>query len=559
MWKNPWWFLWLIPALAAALAAAWAASTRRARLNALLGAPQTLKRMLPEGVAARRRLKLALRLSALALIFVALAGPQWGVNIVASTSRARQVLIAADTSLSMSAQDVAPSRLEAAKRDLSLLLDELSGNRIGLMAFAGDSALICPMTLDEDAVRQAANSLSPDMLPVPGTAIGKAISQAAQLLSPYPGVKALVILSDGGDHKSHPLAAAKAAAAAGVRIYAIGFGTPEGSPIALRDSSGHLTGYKKNAKGETVVTRLHEDILSKLSAATGGAYFRADADQSEVSAVAQQILKTTEAQDVSSQENRYRNHFQWPLAAAFFLMLAGFLIPEFKDERKSRMGPWLALVLLLPAHGASAATAEGDLRKGNALYKQQNYLNALDMYSAAAAKVPGDLRPVFNSGDALFRLQDLDEAKKAFGALAADPAKPAKARSAAFYNLGDIDFARQDYKAAVDDFRNAVVLNPSDPEARYNLAVALRALKNPPPKKKNQQQKQNKNNSQRPDNPKPQGGGQNNAQQPNQPQPQNQMSKEDAKRLMQAVAAREKPMSPKIKSKARQGSTDEDW
>ncbi|MDE1976781.1 MAG: VWA domain-containing protein, partial [Elusimicrobia bacterium] len=434
----------MIPALAAVALAAWTAGRRRRRLNALLGTPATLARLIPEQAASRRSLKLALQVSALALIFVALAGPQWGIELVASKSKTRQILIAVDTSLSMSAQDASPSRLAAAKRDLSLLLDELSGNRIGLMTFSGEPAVICPMTMDMDALRQAADSLSPDMLPTPGTAMGPAVAQAAQILQQYPGVKSLVILSDGGDHKSDPLAAAKAAAPLGIRIYAIGFGTTEGAPIPLKDSSGNLTGYKKDGKGNTVITRLHEDVLSGLASATGGAYYRANADQSEVSSLAQQILKTTQAQSVSSSADRYRNHFQWPLALAFALLLAGFLIPETGDIWEKTWGTKklgiLAFLLLLPGISARAATAEGDLRAGNKLYQKQSYLDALDDYSAAAAKSPRDIRPVFNSGDALFRLEDLGEAKKAFQALLGSNAPP-KARSAASYNLGDIDFA----------------------------------------------------------------------------------------------------------------------
>ncbi|HVA67512.1 MAG TPA: VWA domain-containing protein [Elusimicrobiota bacterium] len=568
MWKNPVWLLWMIPALAATALAAWAANKRRRRLDALLGTPETLGRLIPEKISARRTLKFALAASALALIFVALAGPQWGVQLVASKSRTRQILIAVDTSLSMSAQDVSPSRLKAAKQDLSLLLDELSGNRIGLMTFSGEPAVICPMTLDGDALRQAADSLSPDMLPAPGTALGPAIARAAQILQQYPGVKSLVILSDGGDHKSDPLAAAKAAAPLGVRIYSIGFGSAEGAPIPLRDSSGNLTGYKKDGKGNTVITHLHEDVLSDLAAATGGAYYRANSDQSEVSAVAQQILKTTQAQNVSTSASHYRNHFQWPLALAFVLLLAAFLIPETGDwlgkskkSGKSAVFGGLILLLVFSASGARAATTDSDLRAGNKLYGKESYLDALDDYSAAAAKSPNDIRPVFNSGDALFRLEDMDEASQAFKALT-DSSAPPRVRSAASYNLGDIDFVQGNYKAAVGDFRKAVVLDPSDADARYNLAVALRALKNPP-KKKNQKQNQRNKNNQNPrnkNNPKPQGGGQNNQNQQPKPNPQNQISPQDAKRIMQAVAEREKPMTNQFKKQAKQRAPGgEDW
>ncbi|MHB2025860.1 MAG: vWA domain-containing protein [Elusimicrobiota bacterium] len=554
MWKNPSWFLWMVLAFMAASLSYWLAGKRRSKAAKLLGTPSTMIRILPGGLARRRQIKLLLDLTALAFIFIALAGPQWGVELVQNESKTRQILIAVDTSLSMAAQDAQPSRLEAAKMDVRLLLDELSGNRIGLMVFSGNPDLICPMTMDGDALRQAADTLTPDMLPDPGTAIGKAIREASEILKPYPGTKSLILLSDGGDHDSDPGDAAKEAGALGIQIYALGFGSLEGSPIPIKDASGRLTGYKTDRKDGTVVTRLHENVLTNLGAQTRGAYFRAGPDQSEVSAVVKQILQANQSQKIASPATRYRNHYRWPLTAAFWILLIEFLISETDDDAPSTetktkpistssfFGAILILSFALPAR---AATAEGDLREGNTLYQEQKYLNALDKYSDAAGKEPSDMRPIFNSGDALFRLDDAGQAAKAFAAIGAAAQIPPRIRSAAYYNLGDVDFSNGDYQKAVADFRSAVTLNPRDPQARYNLAVALNALKNPPPKNKKKnngpkpqsQKNRDKNNQPRGGG----GGGQNNPNSQPRPSPQNQMSKEDAERIMRAVAEREKP------------------
>ena len=183
MFRNPWTLLWLVPAIGGTvLLHAWAA-TRRRRLSATFGEPATIARLTPAETPARRRLKAALQIAAAALILIALAGPQWGVELLATRSEARQVFILVDTSLSMTAQDVEPTRLEKAKRELSLLLDTFKGERVGVIAFAGNAAILCPLTQDADAAKQILSSISVGSIPEPGTAIGTAVRLGVESLS----------------------------------------------------------------------------------------------------------------------------------------------------------------------------------------------------------------------------------------------------------------------------------------------------------------------------------------------------------------------------------------
>ncbi len=551
MFRNPWTLLWLVPAIGGTvLLHAWAA-TRRRRLSATFGEPATIARLTPAETPARRRLKAALQIAAAALILIALAGPQWGVELLATRSEARQVFILVDTSLSMTAQDVEPTRLEKAKRELSLLLDTFKGERVGVIAFAGNAAILCPLTQDADAAKQILSSISVGSIPEPGTAIGTAVRLGVESLGRTQGGKALVLLTDGEDHHTDPLGAAVEAASSGVKIYAIGIGTPEGNPLPLKEeASNALTGYKKDRKGQTVISRLGEKTLIDMAAATGGAYWRSSPSEDEVTEIARQISGLEKSQGFLGSSHQYKNRFLFPLALAFLLLLIELMIP-LRNARKKIL---LLLALCAWAPGARAAGTEAELREGNRLYGKSQYQAALEEYSRA--RRPGDARPDFNSADALYRLEDYDEAVGKFQRLAEDPKHPRALRSAAYYNLGDALVRRRDYARAVDAYRRAVVLAPKDPDARHNLAVALRMLKDPPPPPKKCD-----NPKKKPEDQKSKGGGQN-PPPPTPPRPQDRMAKDDAQRIMRSVAEKEKAaqkMLRQMSPRQNRTSPEEDW
>lgn len=584
MFRDPVYLAWLIPALALAAGAfAWGAARRRG-VTAAMGEGPTIARLVPPETLRRRRLKSALELGALCLLFIALAGPQWGVELVSTSATTRQVMIAVDTSLSMLTEDVKPSRLERAKLELSLLLEALRGERVGVIAFAGEAAVVCPMTNDIDAAKQLLREIEPGMIPVPGTAIGKAIRLAASSLSRYPGAKTLVVLSDGEDHKTDPAGAAEEAAAAGIRIYSIGIGTAEGEPIPLKDASGALNGYKKDKKGNTVVSKLNDATLTMIASKTVGAYFRASPSQNEAAEIAERVQKTEKTPGVGGTANAYKNRFMIPLALAFVLLLIEFLIPERggavppvlkarllgrKAERPAAAAAALLLVLLVVPGIASAATTEGSLRRGNRLYGRDQYVPALEAYSAAGQKSPSDPRPVFNAGDALFRLEELDKAAEAFETLSKSPKNPAPLRAAAAYNLGNVHMKQNNFDQAISDYRQAVRLNPGDQDAVNNLAVALYFKKHPPPPKDKSKDK-NESKKPPPEEKKDKGGGEKpqgdkGQKPPPQPKtrPQDQISREDAERIMRAVADKEKssgsPQKQFQKAPSKKPEVEEDW
>lgn len=546
------------------LPAAWAllrwAESRRRRVGEMMGASAVLART----VIGERPNHSALRLSAIALLVLALAGPQLGVELVETRSDARQAVIAVDVSLSMLTPDVKPSRLERAKSSLSLLIDQLRGERLGVVAFAGDAVTVCPLTQDADAAKQLLGALEVGAVPTPGTAIGTALRTSVAMLGRYPGGKAVILLTDGEDHKSDPLGAAREAAAAGVRVFAVGIGTPDGEPIP-----GEGGAYHKNAKGATVVSRLDEAMLAQIARETGGAYYRTTPGSDEIADIAKRVLELDAAKGVSGTANLWRNRYAWPAAGAFLLLLLELLLPtlsalkaRFAGRAALAAAAWLAL-----AAPAAAAGAEGSLRAGNRLYGKEKYEGALERYGEAAAKAPKDPRPAFNAGGALYRLEKLEDATAMYEAVAARKDLPAATRAAALYNLGNARFRNGDFPNAAAAFRGSLALSPADPAARHNLAVTMQRLKNPPPPKKDQQDpKKDEPPKPQDEKDKPQGGG-GEKEQPKSPpktRPEDQLTKEEAERILRAVAEREKQSQRQARegeARRAQGKppTGEDW
>ncbi|HAZ08230.1 MAG TPA: hypothetical protein DCZ01_06860 [Elusimicrobia bacterium] len=559
MFKDPFWLALALPVLAAAAGLSAWAGMLRARVASALGRPETLSRIV-EGAAGDRLLAARLRLAALALLLAALAGPQWGVELMETRGSARQVVVAVDVSLSMLAQDAKPSRLERAKKSLSLLLESMRGERVGVVAFAGAAHVVCPLTHDVEAAKQILEALDGGAVPTPGTEIGSAIRAASAMAGRFTGAKTVVLLTDGEDHRSDPLGAAREAAAAGVRVFAVGIGTAEGEPIPLEGG-----GYKKDQKGGTVISRLGEETLARVAQATGGGYYRSSPGMDEISEIVAKIKAGDPSRGLAATAARWRDRYAWPLSLACLLICLEMTLPllTFKVRFK-RARPLLAAALLLAAASARAAFPEGTLREGNRKYRAGEYDRALELYGEASGRKPSDLRPVFNAGNALFRLERDSDAAGAFDAVARNRTAPRDLRADALYNLGNSRLRAGDYGGAAEAYRSSLGLAPSDPDTRRNLVIALHHLKNPPPK---QDKKDDKKNPP----PKPENkdkGGEGGADKPNQPpraRPQDSMSREDAERVLRAVADREKAARPRSPDAANGRRTparppsEEDW
>ena len=281
----------------------------------------------------KRKLKALLVLCAVFFITLAIARPQLGTKLVEVKQKGADVVICVDVSTSMLAEDLKPNRLDKAKYLLSTLVQQLNGNRVGIIAFAGTAFWQCPLTLDISSANMFLQIMDANLIPLPGTTIGNAIRLAAKgLEKTSPKSKAIVLLTDGEDHNGDPQGAASEAAGQGIKIYTIGFGNPAGEPIPVRDAQGNFSGYKKDKKGEVIMSKLDETLLSKISSDTGGEYFRAADGNVDIVRLLDDI-QGLEKKKLSSNLNReYEDRYQYPLFLGFILLLAEFLIPATKRK-----------------------------------------------------------------------------------------------------------------------------------------------------------------------------------------------------------------------------------
>ncbi|MBI5574584.1 MAG: VWA domain-containing protein [Elusimicrobia bacterium] len=274
-------------------------------------------------------LKKVLGIIGLFFLVFSLAGPRFGSKLVNIKKYGVDVIIAVDVSKSMLAEDIKPNRLEKAKLELSSLIDKLSGNRIGLIAFAGKPFLQCPLTLDTAATKIFLDSITTELIPVPGTAIAEAIELATKnFVQQERKYKALIILTDGEDNEGDVEASALEAKKEGVKIFTIGFGATQGELIPEKDSAGKITGYKKDKKGETVMTKLDAQILQKISYLTGGKYYQATDGEIEVSRIVEDISDMETKQLRAKKYERYEEKFYYFVLVVLILILAEMFLPD---------------------------------------------------------------------------------------------------------------------------------------------------------------------------------------------------------------------------------------
>jgi Ca-activated chloride channel family protein len=260
----------------------------------------------------------------------AAARPQWGEKLQVVKGHGIDVVIALDASRSMLATDIPPSRLERAKVQIGSLLDNLSGNRVGIVAFAGSAQVMCPLTTDVEAAKLFLEIIDPGNMPKPGTNIQSAVEAAASLFGPSEDAsKALILITDGDNLDGDPSTATRVALDNHIRLFAVGVATPEGSTVPEAGATG--TSYEKDENGKIVMSRLGERLLLVMAKATDGRYFRSESINLDalIAALDQVQKKSISGGEYVEYEERYQSF----LLAAFLLLFAGTLISD-------RRGAW---------------------------------------------------------------------------------------------------------------------------------------------------------------------------------------------------------------------------
>jgi Ca-activated chloride channel homolog len=310
----------------------WFASILQKRAINRFGNIDTLMQLMPGFSLNRGWLKTIVFSTAILFIILGLAGPQFGSKLTEVKRKGIELIIALDVSNSMMAQDIQPNRLERAKQAISRLVDKLSDDRLGLIVFAGDAYVQLPITNDYISAKMFLSSISPGIVPKQGTAIGSAISLAASSFSPQSETsKVIVILSDGENHEDDPVEAAKKAAEQGIYVYAIGIGSPQGSPIPA-SSQDNQPSFWKDKDGNVVVTKLDEETLSKVAVAGNGKYIRATNTQLGLLPLFDEINKMQKTEIKDKVYSEYDDQFQYLFAAALILLIFEFVTLERKNK-----------------------------------------------------------------------------------------------------------------------------------------------------------------------------------------------------------------------------------
>jgi Ca-activated chloride channel family protein len=522
------WLLWAVPALALVAALTILAGHRRrqARL-AHFGSPEALVRLGPPGLAAVPRAR-AIRLAiAAALLGAALTGPRWGSGSAIIDSEGIDVALAMDVSLSMLAEDERPNRLERMKQEVRRFRASAPGDRVALLAFAGRSYILAPLTSDDGAIELFLENLDPTIVGQAGSAMVPPLRQGIDLLSVSQGGadRALVILSDGEAFDDHAEALKLAAEAKdkGIHVVTVGFGTPGGAPIPLLETGG--TEVKRDENGAIVTTRYDDRFLADIARVAGGEFVPAEA--TDKGTRVRRALAQLES--VRREEERRMTRplrFQWFVGGALLLLLVDAFFADGGRFRR-RLAAFALTAVLVPG----GLRAQNPLRDAIKDHQAGRLLPAIRKYRAIVAD--GDRRPIvlYDLGTALLAADSLDAAVDALERAAFAPEPELRARS--LYNLG-VAYLKRGLRLEGDQraaqlrnarrvLRSVLLQKPGDADAQWNYELALRAP--------------------------PQGGGggggappppQQQAQAPRDPEPQGQMSRQQAEALLDAAGRDER-------------------
>lgn len=547
----------------------WLMRRWRKRRIARFGDPDLVSSLAP--LVPRRKGWLKLTLISLALLFFAIgmARPQLGAILKEKQVRGAEIMVVLDVSNSMLAEDYSPNRLERAKLAISKLVDELQGDRIGLIIFAGESFVQLPVTSDYVSAKIFLSSITTESVPVQGTAMGEAIRTAIKsFTSESENSRAIILITDGENHEDDPVAAARDAVDMGARVFCIGVGSPEGKPIPV---DGELL---KDKDGNIVVTRLDEATLKEVASAGKGLYVRAGNTEFGLNPVIDEIRSLDEKDFQSVVFEEYDEQYMYFFAIALIFMLIEFMISDTRNRRSlfgGGKGMVAVLILMLASPVMLQAQSDrSEVRAGNREFKKGEFREAELDYKRALVEDSTSITAKYNLGNALYRTESYSEAELYLKGLgdSLKSVSPSRA-SDCFHNSGNLALKQKKYQEAVDAYKESLRLEPDNFETKSNLAYAQKMLKeqqqqqhqqnqNQQQDQKDQQdQDQNKEQDQQnQDNKQDQNQDQKNQQQQQQDQPQ--ITPQAAQQMLQAIEDKEKQTQDKVKkAKAEQQKSKE--
>jgi Ca-activated chloride channel family protein len=329
------WLFWVLPVLAGFFLYAF---RKKSKTLARFAQVEMIRRMSHGISRGRQYFKAFLILLVAFFAVLSLARPQFGTKMELMRRKGLDVVVAVDVSLSMYAEDIKPSRMARSKQEIGKFVERLGGDRVALVAFAGEAFLQCPLTSDYGAFKIFLDVLGPELIPTPGTDIAGAIEASMKAFDPKDRkYRVLVLMTDGEDHSGRAEKMAEEAAKEGVAVFTVGIGLPSGVPIPLKDEQGNVV-YKKDRNGNVVTTKLDEVLLQKIALATNGKYYHAEPGRFELGDVLHEIEKMEKRELDSERLSQYEDRFQIPLGIALALLVAEMLISDRRKRRKEWEG-----------------------------------------------------------------------------------------------------------------------------------------------------------------------------------------------------------------------------
>lgn len=515
------------------------------------GDPKLLRQLMPDVSRFRPSVKFWMLQGALALLIVMLARPQFGTKISNEQRVGIETIIAMDISNSMYAEDIVPSRLDRSKMMVENLVDHFTNDKIGLIVFAGDAFVQLPITSDYVSAKMFLSSIDPSMMATQGTDIARAIDMATHSFTQEEGIgKAIIVITDGEDHEGGALEAAKAAKDAGMRVYVLGVGSPNGAPIPIPGTGD----YMKDNTGNTVMSALNEDMCRQVAQAGGGAYIHVENNSAAQDQLDNELDKLAKKETTSTVYSEFDEQFQAVAILALLLLILEICIFDRRNPLLRRLSLFgskkkaATAVLLLVAMTASAQTDRQYIREGNKQFRIGQYDKAEVSYRKAVESNPKNPQAIFNLGNALLAQKKDSAAVQQFEQSARMESNPLR-KSAAYHNMGVICQTHKMYDDAIEAYKNALRMNPNDDETRYNLVLCKHLKKKQDDKnKQNQQNKDDKNKDDKKDQNKDQNKDKDKKDDNKQQQQQKpQMSKDNAEQLLNAAIQNEKMTQDKMK------------
>ena len=329
--EEPTYFIYLaiIPAIFVLflLVLWWKKRTQKQFTNANL-----IQKLSPEKSTFKSVLKISMICLGLAFLIVSLANPKMGTKLETIKRQGVDIVFALDVSKSMLAEDIAPSRLEKAKQIITKIIDKLGSDRVGIIIYAGNSYPLLPITTDHAAAKMFLQNANPDMVSSQGTAINEAIERAITYFDNEEQTnRFLFIVSDGEDHEENTITLAKEAKKEGIKIYTVGVGTIEGGPIPMRNIGGGIS-YKKDNKGEVVITKMKEDVLKEIAYEGKGKYINGNRTQEAIDNIEDLLVKAEKSEFETKQFSDYKDQFQWFLGFGILFLIIDVLLLEKKTK-----------------------------------------------------------------------------------------------------------------------------------------------------------------------------------------------------------------------------------